>query len=257
MFSNVLTVIIYGLSLALLLLVLGRNLYRRLPVFTLFVVSFVFRDVIALFVAYTPLYRTLTWYWIFWTSEFVLTAMYFFVIAEIARLFLRDYPSIWRFASRLLAAIGLSLTSWSIYSAIRYFGPPRLFVMVGDQRLVLTITILILLVMAIGAYYSLKLPPLFRLVLVGIGIYTAVQVVASQIEIQYRLGPNSVWDYLRRGAFAISVIVWIYGVWRWAGPPVRHAELISQSNYDVLSPQVHRRLRDVIQKLANLAGQRP
>ncbi len=256
MISNVITVVVYSLSFWLLVLVLGRSLYRRLPVFTLFVVSYITRDIVALFIYYTPLVRSLTWIYFFWTSDLLLTAMYLVVIAEIAKLFLCDYPSIWRFASRLLAIVTLILMSWTVYSAFRFYPHPRLFILVGDQRLVLTITVLILLVMAIGAYYRLKLPPLYRLVLVGIGIYAAVQVVANQIEMQYRLGPNSIWEYMRRGSFTISVAVWIYGVWRFAGPPALRAELISQSKYDYLSPQVHSRLRDVIQKLANLAGQR-
>jgi hypothetical protein len=256
MFSNVITIVVYSLSFCLLFLVLSRNLYRRLPAFTVFVFSYVIRDLIAVFINYTPLVHTLTWIYSFWTWDIILTVMYLFVIAEIAKRFLRDYPSIWHSASRLLAVVTLALTSWTIYSAFRYFGHPSRFIMVGDQHLALTITILILLVMAIGAYYRLKLPPLYRLVLVGIGIYAAVQVVANQIQMQYHLGPNSIWDYLRRGSFTISVAVWIYAVWRWTGSPVRHAELIPQSKYDDLSPQVHSRLRDVIQKLATLAGQR-
>lgn len=254
--QNVLTVIIYSLSLTLLLLVLRRNLYQRLPVFTVFVLTFIARDIIVLFFAYGSIAHTRLWFYTFWTSDFMLSTMYLFVIAEIAKLFLRDYPSIWRSASRLLAIVGIALMSWTIYSAARHFGHPRAFVMVGDQRLTLTISILLLLLMGIGAYYRLKPAPLYLLVLVGIGIYASVQVAGNQIEMQYRLGPDSFWDLIRRGSFAISEIVWIYAVWRWAAPPVCEAELIPQSKYENLSPQIHDRLREAIQKLASLAGER-
>jgi hypothetical protein len=260
MFSELLTVILYCLSLALLVLVFWRNVCRRLPVFTLFVVSFVTRDVVFLFFVNRPFTYTLTWYYIFWISEFILSAMYLFVIAEVARLFLRDYPSIWRSASRLLAVVGIVLTTWTVYSAMRFFGHPRFFFTVGDQRLMLTVAVLILLLMAIGSYYRLKLHPLYRLVLIGIGIYASVQVVTNQIEIQYRLASNTaLWDFLRRGSFGIGELVWIYAVWRWAAaaPPVRQSELITQSEYDHLSPRVHNRLQDVIQKLASMVDQRP
>lgn len=258
MFSEILTVITYSLSLSLLALVLWRNLRRQLPVFTLFVVSFVTRDVAILFVsrAFT---LTRTWYFIFWTSEFIISAMYLFMIAEVARLFLRDYPSIWRSASRLLAVVGTALTTWTVYSAMRLFGHPRLFFSTGDQRLVLTITILILLLMSIGSYYRIKLHPLYRLALIGIGIYTSVQVVTNQIEIQNRLASTTpFWDFLRRGSFGISELVWMYAIWRWAAaaPRSHQSELISQSKYDHLSPQIHNRLQDVIQKLASLVDQR-
>jgi hypothetical protein len=258
MFSELLTVTLYCLGLALLALVLWRSLGRRLPAFALFVVLFVTRDVVMLFFLNRPFSYTHAWYYIFWTSEFVLSAMYLFVIAEVAGLFLRDYPSIWRSASRLLAVVGTVLTTWTVYSAMRFWGHPRLFVSVGDQHLVLTIAILILLLMAIGSYYRLKLHPLYRLVLIGIGIYASVQVVANQIEIQYRMGPNSIFDYMRRGSFGISELVWIYAIWRWAAAarPVRKSELIPQSEYDHLSPQVHNCLRDMTQQLASLVDER-
>lgn len=257
MFSELLTVTLYCLSLSLLALVLWRNLRRRLPAFTLFVVSFVTRDVVMLFFINSPFSYTRSWYYMFWTSEFILSAMYLFMITEVAGLFLRDYPSIWRSASRLLAVVGIVLTTWTVYSAMRFWGHPRFFVSVGDQHLVLTIAILILLLMAVGSYYRLKLHPLYRLVLIGIGIYASVQVVANQIEIQYRMGPNSIFDYMRRGSFGISELVWMYAVWRWAAaaPPVRQSELIPQSEYDHLSPQVHSRLQDMTQQLASLVDE--
>jgi hypothetical protein len=258
MFSEILTMIMYCLSLSLLALVLRRNLRRRLPFFTFFVISFITRDVATLFVNRAFTY-TRTWYYIFWTSEFIISAMYLFMIAEIASLFLRDYPSIWRSASRVLAVVGMVLTAWTGYSMMRFFGHPRLFFSVGDQRLTLTIAILILLLMAIGSYYRLKLHPLYRLVLIGIGIYTSVQVVTNQLLIQNRLAAATpLWDFLRRGSFGISELVWIYAVWRWAAaaPAVRQSELISQSKYEHLSPQLHNRLQDMIEKLASLADQR-
>jgi hypothetical protein len=258
-FSKFLTIAVYSLSVTLFALVLWRNLRRRLPVFTLFVVSFVTRDLILLSFLNRPFFFTHAWFYIYWTSEFIISAMYLFIIAEVAGLFLRDYPSIWRSASRLLAGVALIFTTWTVYSATRFWGHPRLVISFGDQRLMLTITILILLLMAIGSYYRIKLHPLYRLVLIGIGIYTSIQLVANQMEIQYRLAYlTPLWDFLRRGSFGISELIWMYAIWRWAAAtsPAGHAELITQSEYDRLSPQVHNRLQDVIQKLASLVDQR-
>jgi hypothetical protein len=258
MFSELLTVTLYCLGLSLLALVLWRKLRQRLPVFTLFVVSFVIRDIVVLFFINSSFFYTPAWFRIFWTSELILSATYLFVIAEVAGLFLRAYPSIWPSASRLLIVVGLGLTTWTVYSAMRFWGHARLFIMIGDQRLMLTVTILILLIMAIGSYYRLKLPPLYRLVLIGIGMYASVQVVANQIEMQYKMGPNSLFDYMRRGSFGISELVWIYAIWRWAAAarPARKSELIPQSEYDHLSPQVHNCLRDMTQQLASLVDER-
>src|ERR1700735_1997648 len=132
MYSGLLTVTVYCLSLSLLSLVLWRNLRRHLPAFTLFVVSFVTRDVVILFICNRPFAHTYTWYYIFWTSEFIISAMYLFVIAAVTSLCVRDYPSIWRSSSKLLPIVGLLRIAWTVYSAMCFWGHPNRFVLVGD-----------------------------------------------------------------------------------------------------------------------------
>jgi len=256
MFSELFSIAILCIGLALLALIVSRRLYRRLAAFSVFIPLFVIRDIAGLILLHTPYVQGILWSYIYWTSDLMLSTIYLFMIAEISNRFLREYPSIGRPASKLLAAVGLALISWTGSSMLRNFAHPRLFYMIGDQRLELTITVLILLFLAIGAYYRLKLPPLYRLVLIGIGIYSSVQVGANQIELKYMMGADSIFDYMRRGSFAISLVVWTYAVWRWATPPTIQSDLIPQSKYDHLSPQVHDRLQDVNLKLANLVGQR-
>jgi hypothetical protein len=219
MFSELVAVIVLCIGVMLIFFILGRKLHRRLASFASFIFLFVVRDTVGLFVLHTPFGQGLGWCYTYWISELVLSAIYVLMIAEISYRFLSVYPSIWRSSSRSLAVVGLALLSWMAASMVHNFGHPRRFFMIGDQRLELTITLLLLLLMAIGAYYRLKLSPLHRLVLIGIGIYSSVQVVANQIELQYKMGAGSVFDYMRRGSFTISLVVWTYAVWRWAAPP--------------------------------------
>jgi hypothetical protein len=254
MFSQVISIIMYLLSLALITLLIGRNVGRRLVVLTLFIGLCITRDAISLFVVRTPFGHGVAWSYIFWISELVLTTMYLFMIAEISRRFLCDYPSIRRSALTLLAAVTLPLMSWTVFSTMRYAKHPRLFIMNGEQGLVLTITIILLVLMGIVAYYRLRLPPLYRLVLIGIGIYASVVLAADQIEIKYRLGPNSIFEYMRKGAFAVSLVVWTYAAWRCVAPSTTQRELIPQSIYEDLSAQIHNRLQVLNQKLAQLVA---
>jgi len=254
MHSIIISLVVYCLELVLLLLVLRREFRRQLVVFTAFITLLVVRDIACAIVAQTSFSNSFEWFYIYWISEFALSTMYLFIIAEIARRSLSGYPSVWHPASRLLALVGLALMSWTVISTMRYLGHLRLFVMVGDRCLVLTITVLLLLLLAIDAYYRLKLPPLYRLILVGIGIYTSIEVFANEFEIRSRNG-YSIWFDMRLLSFATALIVWIYGVWRWPASLAPQAELIPQSKYDDLSSQVHNRLRNVVQKLAHLSGQ--
>jgi hypothetical protein len=256
MFSTVFSIIVYSLSLVLLVVLFGRNVARRLVFLTLFISLCILRDTVSLFLVHTSFAHHAAWFYIYWTSEVILSAMYLGMIAEISRQFLSDYPSIRRPALRVLGAVALALISWTVFSAMRHAGHPVLFFMTGEQRLVLTITMVLLLLMGIVAYYRLRLPPLYRLVLIGIGIYASLEVVADQVMLKYRLGPDSICDYTRRGAFAISVVVWTYAVWRWGAASIPRRELISQSKYDDISPQLHESLHEANLKLANLTSQR-
>jgi hypothetical protein len=256
MLAPLLSGLFFCLELALVPLVLGRRFRGQLVSFTAFIILLAARDTVSWIFVPSSLRNSVAWFDIYWTTEFILSAMYLVVIAEIAKRSLSGYPSIWRPASTLLSAVALGLVSWTVASTLPLFGHRRLFVMVGDRCLVLTITILVLLLMAIDAYYRLKLPSLYRLVLVGIGIYSSVEVVANQFQIQSRVVGFWIWGEMRVLSFGAATIVWIYAIWRWAGPSARQAELIPQSKYEALSPKIHDRLREAIRKLATLAGER-
>jgi hypothetical protein len=103
MFSLLLSVLVYCLEFALLPLVLSRGFRRHLGIFVMFIVLLVVRDIACLIVVHTSFSRSAAWFDIYWTSEFVLSMMYLFIIAEIAKRSLRVYPSIWRPASTLLS----------------------------------------------------------------------------------------------------------------------------------------------------------
>jgi hypothetical protein len=255
MFSQVVSIVVCCFSLVLIVLLIGRDVRRRLVALTLFMGICIARDAVSFFVVHTSFVHSVAWFYIYWASEFILSTMYLFMIAEISKRFLSDYPSIRRSASTLLTLVALPLISWTVFSAMRHAGHPRLFIMNGEQALALTIMIILLILMGIVAYYRLSLPPLYRLVLVGIGIYGSVVVAADQVELNNR-SADSIVDYMRRGAFAISLVVWMYAVWRWAEDSTPQHDLIPQSKYDDLSPQVHNRLQEVNQKLTDLASQR-
>jgi hypothetical protein len=255
MLSSLLEWLVYSLELALLPLVLAGKFRRQMVSFTVFVVLLVARDTVNIIFVRASFGNGLTWFYIYWSSEFILSAMYLVMIAEIAKRFLSGYPSVWRPAAILLSSVALGLMSWTVASAMRYVGHRRLFLMVGDRCLVLTITILLLLLMAIAAYYRLRLPLLYLLVLVGIGIYASIEVLANQFQIRSTTG-YWIWDEMRRLAFGVSVIVWNYAVWCRAEPVARETDLIPQSKYEDISLKVHDCLREAIRKLAALAGER-
>ena len=242
------------LYVVLLFFAFRRNLYQRLFFFTAYVILLVARDAAGLWVIHTSFYNLAAGLYIYWGSEFILTTLRLLTIAEISKRYLRGYPVVWAFALRLLTAVAVILLSWTAYSASQNVHHFRRFILVGDQRFEFMQAILLLLLFIIGIYYGLQISPLYRLILIGIGIYSSIQVADNQIGILHKMPPNSVFDYIRRGSFTVSLALWTYAVWRWAAVQDAKPKLISQATYDRLSPQLHDRLRELNDKLADLTG---
>jgi hypothetical protein len=115
--------------------------------------------------------------------------------------------------------------------------------------------VLLLTLMGIGAYYQMRIPPLYRLILIGSCIYSAEQVVGSGLGRITDYAPYSLYDFMERIGWLLMISVWTWAVWQWAGVSIRSPELLPQAVYDDLSPRVHDRLWDLNDRLAGLMGQ--
>jgi hypothetical protein len=241
------------LYLGLIFFAITRRLDRQLKFFSVYIVIASLLEIFGWWATYSPWHSQSTYRYAYWSVQFVLSLLRLLTIAEISRRSLRGYPAVWAFASRLLITVAVILLAWTTSSAIGNVHHFRRFITAGDQRFECMQAILLLLVLAIGAYYHIEIPPLYRLILVGIGIYSAIQVANDQIAF---LNTSSVFDYIRRGTFPIALAIWTYAVWRWGSSPDAVPDRISQEKYDQLSPQIHDRLRELNDKLSDLTGKR-
>jgi hypothetical protein len=105
--------------------------------------------------------------------------------------------------------------------------------------------ILLLLLLALGVYYRVRISPLHRLILIGCCVYSSVQVANDQFLLINKIPVDSIFGDIRRGSFLVPVAIWTYAVWRHAKDSAPQPDRISQSTYDELSPPIHDRLRDL------------
>jgi type VI protein secretion system component VasK len=112
--------------------------------------------------------------------------------------------------------------------------------------------LLLLLVLLLGVYYQVRISHMYRLILIGFCVYSAVQVANNQFLLLNNAPGDSVFGYIRKGSFLIALAIWTYAVWRWGADSTTPHNLISQSQYNELSPQIHDRLRELNDKLAKL-----
>jgi hypothetical protein len=210
------------------------------------------RDFIWLWISHTALFRTMPAFYFYWASEAILSILRLATIIELCWRALRDYPSVWALAWRFLTGIGVVLSLWVVNSALHNTSRLKFFITVGLQRFELMQAVLLLSVMAIGLYYQIQIPPLYRWVLIGICIFSAVQVANYELGSITVHPTNSVFDFVRRYSFTASQGIWVWAVWRWAAVLHRPPELISSAVYDEHSVRIHNRLQSLNDHLAGL-----
>jgi len=244
----------FCLELTFLVLAYGKKLYRQLFFLTVYVACVAAIDVVAWWVTYSRLYGSVPWRYFYWSFQFLLSLLRLLTISEISWRTLRVYPAIWTFAWRLLTAAAAVLMFWTIHTAVQNRAHFRVFILSGSLRFEFMQAILLLLFFLLVTYYHIALSPLYRLVLIGTGVYSSIQVATNQLGIIGGAPPNSIPDYIRRGTYIIPVVIWVYAAWCWGTTPDSSPDLISQEKYDDLSPQIHDRLRRLNDKLSDMTG---
>jgi hypothetical protein len=244
------------LEFAVLFIAFRRRLQTQLPIFSTYLILVTISEIMGWWVSFTPWFYSDRYLYVYWSYQFILSLLRLLTIAEIARRSLRGYPAVWTFGWRVLLATGLLLLSWTAYSATQSRHHIRRFVAVGGQRFELMQAILLLVLLLLGAYYRVQISQLYRSILIGICIYSAVQVANNQILFLNQLPADSIFGYIRRSSFLVALVIWTYAVWRWGASKQTEPQPITQTVYDDLAPQVHDHLRDLNDKLANLVGKR-
>jgi hypothetical protein len=242
----------YFLELTLLFISYKRKLYRLLVFFSVYIVLLNLYDALNEWVSFLPLFTTVAWNYVHWSVQFVFALLRLLTIAEISRRSLRGYPAVWAFAWRILSAAAMFLLSWAAYSAIQNVHHFRRILAVTGERFEFMQSILVILLLLLGAYYHVRIPPLFRWMLIGIGIYSAVQVTNDQFLLLRTPVADSIFVHLRHDIYPVPLAIWTYAAWRWGADSSTSPDRIPQSQYDDLSPQIYDRLEDLNDTLKRL-----
>jgi hypothetical protein len=243
----------FCLEWALLFFLFKNKLYRQLKFFSVYLLVLSIQEPVGWWVSFLPWFNSIAWGNTFWSIQFLLLLLRLLTIAEISRRSLIPYPAVWGFGWRVLSAAAAILLSWTALSAFQGGHHLRIFIGVGFQRFEIMQAVLLLLLLLLGVYYRVRLSQLNRLILIGICIYSAIQ-IANDPLLLAKIPADSVWQHIRRDSFLIPLVIWTYAVWRWGGNSIAPADLISQEKYDELAPQIHDRLKELNEKLSDMTG---
>lgn len=241
-----------ALQIILVFLVLRRGLARRFPVFLSYLILLVLYELIYLSSIFIIGYKSHAVFMIFWTSQEILLVARGAVVAELCWQMLRPYKGIWEFCRLFLMGIGTALLLTAIWEA-KSSGPwlPRV-VNMTDRGLEFTTLSILLFGLAFCRYYRVELERPIPLIALGLGIYSAVQVVNDTLFETWLRGYYPLWGHIRVYSFDIALALWLVAVWK-ALPARRPAPvLLTREVYDELSPQMTLRLRELNSRLLEI-----
>lgn len=237
-------------ELAILYFAIRRKLYRHLLFFFLYIAFLVPKDFLWLYFANSSSFDAYFKAYYYWSTDFICSFLRLATICEIYWRIFCGYSTIWSIAKWVLGSVlGISLL-WTSLTVWRHLHDFRDYVTLGLQSMELSQSALILIILAIGVYYGLRIPPFYRWVLTGIFIYSAVQIVNYELGTIRNGTAGIVFSYVHRIAFIAPQVIWTWALWRLTPAQVRLPDRIPQEMYDEISPRVHDRLRELNDQLA-------
>jgi len=240
------------LEVLLFFLAVYKKVYRASIFFAIYIYIVVPREAVLAYISYTPYFRALWFFYFFYISDIFLNFLRLLVIVEVGVRTLRGYNAIWHFTWRTLAVVGSAVLLGGALAVLRHLHPLQQLILTAQQYLNITQDLLLFVVLAVGLYYHVNVPPLFRSIVTGICIYSAVQIFNSELG-RYIANPtNSVFDLIQRFSFLAMLFIWVWALWKWPGTGPAARQAISQSQYEDLSPKVHDRLRELNDRLSRV-----
>jgi hypothetical protein len=229
-----------------------RRLYLRLPLFTAYLTLLFLRNFVLWWFYLGPGYDSRAAFDYFWVTQGLLLAARGAAIGEIAWRVLHRYRGIWTLGLLVLLITAVSLLAHAGYSALGNRSWIAPFVLTAERGLELAAVGIVVSLFYFSRYYGIRLEPVEGMVALGLGIYSAVQVINISFMREWLTRYFHWWANIRVISFLVALAIWWLAL-RKPLPAERPApELLSQEIYDGLAPQVSFRLRKLNETLLEL-----
>ena len=229
-----------------------RRLYLQLPFFTTYLALLVARDLTTWGVYLVWGYGSPFAFYYVWLTQAIVLASRAMAIGEIAWRALRQYRGIWALGWRLLCGIALLLLSHAALSARYNTFRINAFLVTAERDLELAAAGTLVAVLAICRYYRIRLEPVHRMVALGLGFYSAIQVLNDNVLRLWGTPYFHLWNGIRMVAFGVALVIWLLALRKPLPTAAEAPILLPQHIYDGVAPQVNYRLRLLNQRILEI-----
>jgi hypothetical protein len=237
-----LTVVLEGLLCAI---VVHRRLWRRLPLFTAYVL-FKFLVTTALWLVYKHLgYDSAFAYYFFWSTQSLLLVTRAIVCAELCCLVFKSRPGLWLHARRALISVTAAILVYAAVDAYRQVSVVRSFILTSERSLELSVAILLTSFLVIANRYRILVERAPSLIAVGLCIYSAFQILNNTL-LKHWLDPYfSWWNNVQVISFQVALVIWLFALRRPLPETKPAPTLLPKGTYHLCAQLIGQRLQDL------------
>jgi hypothetical protein len=237
-----LTVILEGLLCAI---VVHRRLWRRLPLFTTYVL-FKFLVTTALWLVYKRLgYDSAFAYYFFWSTQSLLLVTRASVCAELCWLVFKSRPGLWFHARRVLISITAAILVYAAIDAYRQVSVVRSFILTSERSLELSVAILLTSFLVIANRYRIPMERAPFLIAVGLCIHSTFQILNNTLFKNWLDPYFSWWRNVYMVSFQVALVIWLFALRRPLPETKPAPTLLPKETYHSYARLIGQRLKDL------------
>jgi hypothetical protein len=233
-------------------LAMRRHLFARLPFFTLYLWAVVINEAVMWsFYRFTG-FRSHASFSAYWTMQAIQVIFRGVAVYEVCRFLLRPYKGIWRFCRTFLLAVAAVLALEAAFSARQTAHHVAAAILGGERGLELAIVAILLFGLAFSRYYNVKIERFIEWIGLGLGFYSALQVVNNTVLQRWLVAYFPLWENFRHFSFNIATVCWGIALLKPLPALQPSHALLTNSEYESLAPEVTARLRELNARLLEM-----
>ncbi|MFZ0038319.1 MAG: hypothetical protein WAK91_12905 [Candidatus Acidiferrales bacterium] len=250
--NNARTIAMVVLEVSVAILAVRHGLFRRLPVFTVYLISVVLVEVIRLsFIADLGV-NSKSYFWTYWITQAVLISMRGIVVSEVCRKVLGQNIGIWHLCRIILCGVAGILFANAAIAAWRNQSHITALITTLERDLELAIVGTLIFAFVFTRYYLIRVDRLLALVSAGLVFYSAVQVANHEFISVFRAEFYPSYAVIVVNSFMISMFIWLVAVWKPVPANAPAAAMLGAQTYQQVIPEVNLRLRELNSRLLEI-----
>ncbi len=251
-FQNGRDVAVMLLEVAVAVLAVRQGLYRRLPVFTAYLISVVVVEIIRLSIIAKLGFNSKPYFWSYWLTQGFFITLRAVVVCEICRKVLGQNLGIWRLCKIILCGVAGILVAKAAFAAWHNQSHIAALITYLERDLELAILGTLIFAFLFTRYYMIRIDRVIALVSAGLLFYSAVQVANHEFISVFTAGFYPLYSIIVVNSFAISMLFWLAAVLRPVPAEAPATTMLRPQAYAEVMPEVNLRLRELNSRLLEI-----